>query len=86
VSDSRPADELGYAEALAELEAIVRELEASAVDVDILTDKVARARVLVARCRERIDAARLHVEQVTGEQDMGEHGMAEQGSDGPPPS
>lgn len=82
----RPVDDLGYGEALAELEAIVRELEASAVDVDVLTDRVARARALVARCRARIDAARLHVEQVTGEQVTVEQVTGEQGSDGPPPS
>jgi len=66
VSD-RPAEELGYAEALAELENILRDLESNAVDVDVLTAKVVRARELVARCRERIGAARLHVEQIVTE-------------------
>ena len=53
----KPADELGYAEALAELESILRELEGDNVDVDRLTDRVTRARALIARCRDRIGEA-----------------------------
>jgi len=60
----RPVDELGYAEALAELETILRELEGEAVDVDRLTDRVTRARALIGRCRDRIGEARLQIEQV----------------------
>lgn len=60
----RPVEELGYAEALAELETILRELEGEAVDVDRLTDRVTRARALIGRCRERIGDARLQIEQV----------------------
>lgn len=67
----RPVEELGYAEALTELEAIVRELESAAVDVDRLTGRVSRARVLIARCRDRIVEARLHVEQVGAEPSEG---------------
>jgi len=63
----RPVDELGYADALAELEAILRELDGAAVDVDRLTDQLVRARALIARCRERIGEARLHVEQVVAQ-------------------
>ena len=37
-------DEVGYAEALDELDGILRELEGSDVDVDRLADRVARAR------------------------------------------
>lgn len=60
------ADEpAGYAEAIAELDAILIGLEDPAVDVDHLGDQVRRAAVLVAFCRQRIVAARLEVEQVT---------------------
>ncbi len=37
------SDTPGYADALAELDAILRELEGSDVDVDHLADRVARA-------------------------------------------
>lgn len=62
--NERPVDDLGYAEALAELETILRELEGEAVDVDRLTDRVTRARALIGRCRDRIGDARLQIEQV----------------------
>ena len=58
------SDQLGYAEALAELDGILGELESPDVDVDVLAERVARASLLIRSCRERIDAARLQVEQV----------------------
>ena len=57
-------DELDYATALAELDAILAELEAADVDVDRLADRVARAAVLIAVCRDRIGAARLRIDEV----------------------
>jgi exodeoxyribonuclease VII small subunit len=54
----------GYAEALAELESILDDLERSDVDVDVLATKVRRASELIAFCRERINGARLQIEQV----------------------
>ena len=60
---------LGYAEALAELEQILRSLESDAVDVDVLATKVQRAAALIQLCRTKIGDARLHVEQVVGEID-----------------
>jgi len=65
----KPASELGYAEALEELEAILRELEGDNVDVDRLTERVTRARALIARCRERIGDARIQIEQVVADLD-----------------
>jgi exodeoxyribonuclease VII small subunit len=62
--NDRPAETLGYAEALAELETILQELEGDDVDVDRLTAQVQRARALIARCRERIGDARVQIEQV----------------------
>ena len=63
------AAELGYARALAELERILAELEASDVDVDQLADRVARATALIAVCRERIGAARLRIDEVIADLD-----------------
>jgi exodeoxyribonuclease VII small subunit len=54
----------GYAAALAELEAILDDLERSDVDVDVLAAKVTRASELIAFCRDRISGARLQIEQV----------------------
>jgi exodeoxyribonuclease VII small subunit len=65
----KPANELGYAEALAELEAILEELEDDHVDVDRLTDRVTRARELITRCRERIADARLKIDDVVADLD-----------------
>lgn len=63
----RPLEGLGYAEALSELEAILRELEGSAVDVDRLTEHVTRARALIQRCRERVGEARLQIQHVVAD-------------------
>ena len=59
----------GYADALAELDAILRELDGSDVDVDHLADRVARASELIALCRAKISAAKVRIEQVTADLD-----------------
>lgn len=62
-----PVEQLGYADALAELETILDRLEHDEPDVDRVADDVARAAELVAHCRSRITAARLRVEDVVGD-------------------
>ena len=62
----------GYAQALDELDGILRELEGSDVDVDRLADRVARATELIAVCRERIGAARLRIDEVIADLDEGD--------------
>jgi exodeoxyribonuclease VII small subunit len=62
----------GYAQALDELDGILRELEGSDVDVDRLADRVARATELIAVCRERIGAARLRIDEVIADLDDGD--------------
>ena len=57
-------DEIGYAEALAELEEILTELERPDVDVDVLASKVQRASELIKLCRDRIGTASMQVEEV----------------------
>jgi exodeoxyribonuclease VII small subunit len=54
----------GYAEAMAEVEDILRELDSAQVDVDVLSSKVARASYLIEWCNERITAAELVVENL----------------------
>lgn len=60
---------IGYADALGELDLILRELEGSDVDVDRLADRVARAADLIALCRDRIGDARLRIDEVIADLD-----------------
>lgn len=61
------AGEPGYAAALAELEAILAEIEDDSVDVDVLASRVKRAAELLRVCRDRITAAKVEVDQVVAE-------------------
>lgn len=74
-------DTTGYAQALGELDAILRELEGTDVDVDRLADRVARAADLIALCRDRIEGARMRIEAVIadldGSAELGDAGDAE---------
>lgn len=63
-ADLTPA---GYAEALAELDAILADLERADVDVDVLAQKVQRASFLITFCRDRIGSARLQIEQAVSD-------------------
>ena len=57
-------EEIGYAEALKELETILAELERTDVDVDVLASRVERASVLIRLCRDRIGNAKLQIDNV----------------------
>ena len=54
-------DDLSYADAMEELEAILLDLERDDVDIDHLAERVARAATLIEFCRARIESARLDV-------------------------
>lgn len=54
----------GYAEAMAELEGLLRELDSSTIDVDVLSSKVQRASFLVEWCNERITAVQLTIDEM----------------------
>ena len=60
-------DDIGYAEALAELEGILAGLEREAVDVDHLAERVQRAAALIRLCRGRLASARLEIETVVAD-------------------
>ncbi len=62
---------IGYAEALAELDKILKELDSSEVDVDQLAHRVARAHQLIDVCRQRIEAARLQIQGLSGTESAG---------------
>lgn len=59
--------EIGYGDALAELEQILEEIEDDAVDVDVLATRVRRAAELLRVCRDRIAAARIEVTQIVAD-------------------
>ncbi len=65
IDTSDADDALGYADAVAELDQILRELEGSDVDVDRLAERVARASELITLCRERITNAQVEIRRVT---------------------
>ena len=58
---------IGYANAVAELEEILAELEGDAVDVDRLGSQVRRAAELIRVCRERVGNARVDIERVVAD-------------------
>lgn len=66
-TEPTPVEQLGYADALAELETILDRLEHDEPDVDRVAADVTRAADLVRHCRGRIAAARLKVEEVVGD-------------------
>jgi exodeoxyribonuclease VII small subunit len=68
VSDDLEA--IGYAEALAELEHILDELEGDAVDIDRLAERVRRAAALIALCRKRIVAARADIDAAVADLEL----------------
>ena len=57
-------EEIGYAEALKELETNLAELERTDVDVDVLASRVERASELIRLCRDRIGNAKLQIDNV----------------------
>jgi exodeoxyribonuclease VII small subunit len=68
MTDEQPSTEgIDYADAIAELEAILGQLESDDLDVDALAGRVARAAELITLCRDRITKARLEVERVVGD-------------------
>ena len=61
--------DMGYADAMAELESILDDLEDDDLDVDVLASRVERASTLITLCRDRIGAARVQVEKVVASLD-----------------
>ena len=73
---------LNYAEALAELDDILAELEDEALDVDLLSERVERASELIRFCRDRITSARTQVHQIVADlDDLAEEAMEETQAD-----
>ena len=66
---SERGETIGYAEAMAELNTILAELEGDAIDVDLLAARVQRASILIAVCRERITRAQEDVDRIVTDLD-----------------
>jgi exodeoxyribonuclease VII small subunit len=61
---SKPVDKMSFEEALAELEGIVRQLEAGDVELEKSIAIYERGSALKAHCEARLKSAELKVEQI----------------------
>jgi exodeoxyribonuclease VII small subunit len=61
---SKSLEGLKYAEAMAELERILEELEGDEIDVDELSTRVSRASELIGLCRSRLLHSKAEIEEV----------------------
>ena len=69
VDDADGVADIGYVDALAELEQILEELEDDNVDIDVLSVRVERAAELIAICRGRIHRAQEQVASIVADFD-----------------
>jgi len=56
-----PDDDIGYADAVQELDEILAELDNEGIDIDLLSQLVERAAYLITICRGRIGSAQERV-------------------------
>jgi len=61
---SKRDEELSYAAASNELDAILGDIETGTVDIDVLAKQVERAAFLIKLCRDRLAATELKVTKV----------------------
>ena len=57
-------DDIGYADAVAELDTILEQLDDDGIDIDVLSVLVERAALLITVCRGRISAAQQRVASI----------------------
>jgi len=77
--------EIGYADALSELQQILGELEAEDIDIDVLAIKVGRAAELIRVCRGRINDAEVRVKEIVAGLDHEQGGPSPSGESEPCP-
>lgn len=77
----KKGSEPGYAEANAELQRILEEIESGAIDLDVLSEKVERAAALLQVCRDKLAATELKVKKVVDDLARFEAGGAADGGD-----
>jgi exodeoxyribonuclease VII small subunit len=81
VSEEEGVEDIGYADAMAELEDILEHLESDDLDVDALAARVERASALIEVCRARITKARVQVESVVAELEESADAGSDAGAD-----
>jgi|CXWK01.1.fsa_nt_gi exodeoxyribonuclease VII small subunit len=59
-----PVEEISYRDAMNELDQILDELDRDDVDIDVLSDKLRRANVLITTLQARIERTRDEVEVI----------------------
>ena len=59
--------QMAYSQALTELEKIVGEIESGEIDVDVLSEKVKRATLLIGFCRDKLRNTEEEVKKVLSE-------------------
>ncbi|MBU1009383.1 MAG: exodeoxyribonuclease VII small subunit [Bacteroidetes bacterium] len=60
---------MNYTEAFEELQQIVKEIEQGEISVDLLSEKVKRAAVLIGICKKKLRATELDVHNILSEID-----------------
>ena len=73
--------EPGYGEAMAELDAILAELEGDELDVDVLAARVQRASELLKVCQARIVRAQQDVDRIVADLDEFDARDGDEGDD-----
>ena len=65
------AKQIGYAEAIAEIEETIAKIEAEELDVDEITQKVKRVSYLLNLCREKLRNTETEVDKILKEMEKG---------------
>ncbi|PKP53646.1 MAG: exodeoxyribonuclease VII small subunit [Bacteroidetes bacterium HGW-Bacteroidetes-1] len=65
-------EKLSYTEAFDELQLIVAEMENGEISVDVLSEKVKRASLLIQICKQKLKATELDVQKILKELDGNE--------------
>lgn len=60
----------GYAESMAEIDAILASLEDDDMDIDALASKVERASLLIAHCEQRLRSTELSLQTILAQHDL----------------
>lgn len=55
---------ISYSEAVAEIEAILNEIENEEADVDVLSTKVKRAAELITNCKQKLNKTEKEIEEI----------------------
>lgn len=61
------AKEMKYSEAIAELEAVVREMESDDINVDDLSEKIKRSAYLIKFCKSKLNETEKDVDAILKE-------------------